>query len=70
MILDDEDRRVINFETSNQYMLFARNCDGLNLSVESLMLLHKERIQYIFEKGDSDWMDDVRAGHAGNGLYF
>lgn len=42
LLLDDEDRRFINFETSNQYMLFARNCDGLNLSVRSLMLLYEK----------------------------
>lgn len=42
-ILEDEDRRFINFEKSNQYLLFLRNCDGLNLSAESFMLLHEEK---------------------------
>ena len=41
LLLDDEDRRFINFDCSNQYMLFARNCDGLNLSAGSFMLLHE-----------------------------
>ena len=31
----------INFESSNQYMLFARNCDGLNLSAESFTILNE-----------------------------
>ena len=39
ILLEDEDRKFINFETSNQYLLFARNCDGLNLSAGSFMLL-------------------------------
>lgn len=41
LILDNEDRRFINFDSSNQYMLFARNCDGLNLSAGSFMLLNE-----------------------------
>lgn len=41
LLLDDKDRRFINFDSSNQYMLFARNCDGLNLSAGSFMLLHE-----------------------------
>lgn len=39
MLLDDADRNFINFDSSNQYMLFARNCDGLNLSAGSFMIL-------------------------------
>ena len=31
-LINDEVRRFINFESSNQYMLFLRNCDGLNVS--------------------------------------
>lgn len=42
LLLNDPDRRFINFETSNQYMLFGRNCDGLNLSAGSFMLLHED----------------------------
>ena len=40
LLLNDADRSFINFDCSNQYMLFARNCDGLNLSAGSFMLLH------------------------------
>ena len=32
ILIDDDIRRFINFEFSNQYMLFSRNCDGLNVS--------------------------------------
>ena len=41
LLLNNEDRRFINFDCSNQYMLFARNCDGLNLSQGSFMLLYE-----------------------------
>lgn len=34
-LINDEVRRFINFEPSNQYMLFLRNCDGLNVSDKS-----------------------------------
>lgn len=49
-ILDDEDRRFINFEKTNQYLLFLRNCDGLNLSAESFKLLHEENDMVTLEK--------------------
>lgn len=39
---DDDIRRFINFEFSNQYMLFLRNCDGLNVSDKSFKILHLE----------------------------
>lgn len=39
ILLDEEDRRFINFEFENQYMLFLRNCDGLNLSAGSFTIL-------------------------------
>ena len=35
ILIDDDIRRFINFEFSNQYMLFSRNCDGLNVSDKS-----------------------------------
>jgi len=41
-ILDDEDKRFINFEISNQYLLFLRNCDGLNVSADSFTILQEE----------------------------
>ena len=34
-LINDDVRRFINFELSNQYMLFLRNCDGLNVSDKS-----------------------------------
>lgn len=38
-LINDEIRRFINFEPSNQYMLFLRNCDGLNVSDKSFKVL-------------------------------
>lgn len=38
-LITDEIRRFINFEVSNQYMLFLRNCDGLNVSDKSFKVL-------------------------------
>lgn len=39
-LIDNDIRRFINFETSNQYMLFLRNCDGLALNDDSFRELH------------------------------
>lgn len=39
ILIDDDIRRFINFEFSNQYMLFLRNCDGLNVSDKSFKVL-------------------------------
>ena len=39
ILIDDEIRRFINLEFSNQYMLFLRNCDGLNVSDKSFKVL-------------------------------
>ncbi|MDD3794391.1 MAG: ATPase [Lachnospiraceae bacterium] len=39
ILLTNEDKRFINFEKSNQYMLFMRNCDGLNLTADSFTVL-------------------------------
>lgn len=39
ILIDDDVRRFINFEFSNQYMLFLRNCDGLNVSDKSFKVL-------------------------------
>lgn len=50
LLLDNEDRRFINFDSSNQYMLFARNCDGLNLSAGSFMLLHESDYKVSLER--------------------
>ena len=38
-LINDDVRRFINFELSNQYMLFLRNCDGLNVSDKSFKVL-------------------------------
>lgn len=39
ILIDDDIRKFINFEFSNQYMLFSRNCDGLNVSDKSFKIL-------------------------------
>lgn len=39
ILMDDDIRHFINFEFSNQYMLFLRNCDGLNVSDKSFKVL-------------------------------
>ena len=39
-MINDDVRRFINFELSNQYMLFLRNCDGLNVSDKSFKVLN------------------------------
>lgn len=46
ILIDDDIRRFINFEFSNQYMLFIRNCDGLNVSDKSfkVLQLHNNKI--------------------------
>ena len=42
ILIDDEVRQFINFEFSNQYMLFLRNCDGLNVSDKSFKVMKFE----------------------------
>ena len=39
ILITDEVRKFINFEFSNQYMLFLRNCDGINVSDKSFKVL-------------------------------
>ena len=39
ILIDNYIRKFINFEFSNQYMLFSRNCDGLNVSDKSFKIL-------------------------------
>ncbi len=41
ILIDDDIRKFINFEFSNQYMLFSRNCDGLNVSNMSFKVLEQ-----------------------------
>lgn len=42
ILINDELRKFINFEFSNQYMLFLRNCDGLNVSDKSFKQMKLE----------------------------
>ena len=50
ILIDDEIRRFINFEFSNQYMLFLRNCDGLNVSDQSFKVLKMEDNKITLEE--------------------
>lgn len=50
ILIDDEIRRFINFEFSNQYMLFLRNCDGLNVSDKSFKVLKVEDNKITLEE--------------------
>ena len=49
ILIDDEDRSFINFECSNQYMLFSRNCDGLNVSDKSFKVLKSDENRITLE---------------------
>ena len=50
ILINDEIRRFINFEVSNQYMLFLRNCDGLNVSDKSFKVLKLEDNRITLEE--------------------
>lgn len=50
ILIDDEIRRFINFEFSNQYMLFLRNCDGLNVSDKSFKVLKVDKNKITLEE--------------------
>lgn len=50
ILIDDEVRRFINFEFSNQYMLFLRNCDGLNVSDKSFKVLKLDNNEITLEE--------------------
>lgn len=50
ILIDDEIRRFINFEFSNQYMLFLRNCDGLNVSDKSFKVMKMENNNITLEE--------------------
>ena len=47
---NDDVRRFINFELSNQYMLFLRNCDGLNVSDKSFKVLKFDNNRITLEE--------------------
>ena len=49
-LINDEVRRFINFEPSNQYMLFLRNCDGLNVSDKSFKVLRFDNNRITLEE--------------------
>ena len=50
ILINDEIRRFINFEFSNQCMLFLRNCDGLNVSDKSFKVLKLEDNRITLEE--------------------
>lgn len=50
ILIDDEVRKFINFECSNQYMLFLRNCDGLNVSDKSFKVLKLDNNRITLEE--------------------
>ena len=50
ILIDDEVRRFIKFEVSNQYMLFLRNCDGLNVSYKSFKVLKLDNNRITLEE--------------------
>ena len=50
ILMDDEVRQFINFEFSNQYMLFLRNCDGLNVSDKSFKVMKVESNMITLEE--------------------
>lgn len=50
ILINDDIRRFINFEFSNQYMLFLRNCDGLNVSDKSFKVLKLDNNRITLEE--------------------
>lgn len=50
ILINDEVRRFINFEFSNQYMLFLRNCDGLNVSDKSFKVMKLDNYRITLEE--------------------
>ena len=49
-LINDDARKFINFESSNQYMLFLRNCDGLNVSDKSFKVLKFDKNRITLEE--------------------
>ena len=49
-LINDDVRKFINFESSNQYMLFLRNCDGLNVSDKSFKVLKFDKNRITLEE--------------------
>jgi hypothetical protein len=50
ILINDEIRRFINLEFSNQYILFLRNCDGLNVSDTSFKVLKLDNNRITLEE--------------------
>ena len=50
ILMNDEIRSFINFEFSNQYLLFLRNCDGLNVSDKSFKVLKLDHNRITLEE--------------------
>lgn len=50
ILINDEVRKFIDFEFSNQYMLFLRNCDGLNVSDKSFKVMKIENNRITLEE--------------------
>lgn len=50
ILINDDIRKFINFEFSNQYMLFLRNCDGLNVTDKSFKVLKLEGDRITLEE--------------------
>lgn len=50
ILINNDIRRFINFEFSNQYMLFLRNCDGLNVSDKSFKVMKLDNNRITLEK--------------------
>jgi ABC-type bacteriocin/lantibiotic exporter with double-glycine peptidase domain len=50
VLFDDNIRKFVNFEFSNQYMLFLRNCDGLNVSDKSFKVLKIDNNRITLEE--------------------
>ena len=67
ILLNDDMRRFINFEFSNQYMLFLRNCDGLNVSDKSFKEL-KLKNNKITLAEEVRWNGGNRTGQRQFGL--
>ena len=49
-MINDDIRRFINAELSNQYMLFLRNCDGLNVFDKSFKVLKLDNNRITLEE--------------------
>ena len=49
-MINDDVRRFINFELSNQYMLFLKKCDGLNVSDKSFKVLKLDNNRITLEE--------------------